>query len=148
MSVFDRWVGIGLSGLGIIIILASLQFPSHTGRYGPGFFPIIVASGLVFVSLLLVFRDVKAERRAPGSESSVQKKSQTIILMVGLVIIFAVFVFYLGLALGTFIFFILYQRLFYFHNRIKTVIVAIAASGIIWGVFVQILGISLNGQFF
>ena len=62
----DRWVGLGLTLLGSIVVGSGRTFPDVPGqKLGAAFLPMLVGGGLVVCGLLLMLRGWRAARASP-----------------------------------------------------------------------------------
>ena len=73
----DRWVGIGLALLALVVLWTARAFPDVPGqKLGAAFLPMIVGAGLLLCALGLIVRSLRGKayagsddaRAAPGSE--------------------------------------------------------------------------------
>ena len=72
----DRWVGIGLALLALVVLWTARAFPDVPGqKLGAAFLPMIVGVGLLLCAIGLVVRSMRGKayadagpRAAPGSE--------------------------------------------------------------------------------
>ena len=72
----DRWVGIGLALLALVVLWTGRAFPDVPGqKLGAAFLPMIVGAGLLLCALGLIVRSLRGKayadagpRAAPGSE--------------------------------------------------------------------------------
>lgn len=65
----DRWLGLALALLGVVVFWTSLGFPNVPGqKLGAGFLPAIVGVGLVLAALALLARSRHAPATEPGRE--------------------------------------------------------------------------------
>ena len=72
----DRWVGIGLALLALVVLWTARAFPDVPGqKLGAAFLPMIVGGGLLLCALGLIVRSLRgkayadaAPRAAPGGE--------------------------------------------------------------------------------
>lgn len=63
MRVNDIVAGIVLIAIAVFMFVLTLSFPPFPGqKYGPSLFPRILASGIVFCSLILIVRGLRARR--------------------------------------------------------------------------------------
>ena len=61
----DRWVGLGLGLLGLLVFWTARAFPNVPGqKLGAGFLPMLVGAGLVLCAIALIARSLRAAPRA------------------------------------------------------------------------------------
>ena len=57
----DRWVGVGLAGLGLAVLWTAREFPQVPGqKLGAAFLPMLIGAGLLLCALALVARSFRA----------------------------------------------------------------------------------------
>lgn len=71
MRRIDRWVGVGLALLGVVVFWSARSFPNVPGqKLGAGFLPMIVGAGLTLCALALLRRG----RRADGADAPARER--------------------------------------------------------------------------
>jgi putative tricarboxylic transport membrane protein len=68
----DRWVGLGLALLGLVVFWTARTFPNVPGqKLGAGFLPMLVGAGLVLCAIALVARSLR-----PGAVDPAEAKRE------------------------------------------------------------------------
>jgi putative tricarboxylic transport membrane protein len=96
---------------GLVMFLVARGYPTPAGmQYGAGFFPKLVASGLMFSGVLVLFsRPCRDRERAIQIDWPLAKRSG---LLVGLIVLYGLVLDIVGFHLATFPLLILASRLF------------------------------------
>lgn len=87
MRRIDRWVGVGLALLGVVVFWSARSFPNVPGqKLGAGFLPMIVGAGLTLCALALLRRSWRADGAdAPARERGAEHPGSAAVI-VGVVI--------------------------------------------------------------
>ncbi|HEY6135776.1 MAG TPA: tripartite tricarboxylate transporter TctB family protein [Rubrivivax sp.] len=71
----DRWVGLALAALGLIVVWSASSFPNVPGqKLGAGFLPMLVGSGLGVCGLALLLRSRRAAHYAEAGAAEVRRE--------------------------------------------------------------------------
>lgn len=145
MKNFDRWASIVLAIVSLVVLAASSQFPKQVSRYGPGFFPTIVAIGTLICAILLCMHTQRAPQQAADEKQAVV--NPRILGLFMLMTCYALFVSLIGLPVSTLLFLLVYQRCFFFRGWKFAIVLSLVSTGILWLVFLVLLNIPLKGIF-
>jgi hypothetical protein len=93
----DFWAGLLFIAIGAFALIVALNYPLGTAaRMGPGYFPRALASLLMFLGALSVFRSFREK-----GERIARWKIRPIVITLGSTVVFGLILQYVGLALST-----------------------------------------------
>lgn len=91
MRINDAIAGVLFLAFGLVVIAMSWQFPSIPSQpYGASTFPVLIGSGFVLVSLVLIFKGVTEWATLPGFETTEWGRSRRALLRMALTVLLVV----------------------------------------------------------
>lgn len=141
MVKISRILSICMILLGVYVIITASQFPPGTsGVLGPGFFPVFLGILLVALSFLLL---LQTRKKSDSTSFILTESTKRVIISSAIILAYLVGINILGFLIATPIF--LFSIMWYFTVRKKAtlIIVSLAATGILYFVFLKLLSVSL-----
>jgi len=145
------WSGDQVSAAVSIIFLCcygymalGMQVALEVDVVGPGMFPkILTVLGLV-MSFALLFKSIRFSKKDDEDKTSIALKQRShMAVPIGILLIYALSLEYLGFLLMNFLFLLLILRYLGSSGWLRTAIVSIVVTAITYGVFHSLLGVRL-----
>ncbi|WP_034383362.1 tripartite tricarboxylate transporter TctB family protein [Deinococcus sp. YIM 77859] len=148
ISLPDLLVALGVTLLGLLLLLGSLQIPFGINAVvGPRVFPLVVSIGMLSLGALLVVGALRGERAEPAAEEDTDPDAPVHLGAAGIILggflLGAVLLPSLGFVLGTAIMYFSVALAFGERRWGRMVLVALAVSLVTYLVFTHGLGLSL-----
>ena len=98
----DRWVGLALAALGLVIMWSASAFPTVPGqKFGAGFLPMLVGAGIALCALALLVRSHRGTAYAneDSAEEARREHFGSSLVIIGAVVGYILFADWLGFLL-------------------------------------------------
>lgn len=144
----DISISLALIVIAGIMIHTSRSFPGAQGAdVGASFFPVILSSLLIFLSLLLILTSIK--NKAVETRTAGKSEWKKVLFGMGFTFIYFVLLIYLGYVVATPIFLAGMMWVFNYRRIIHVIFWSLLITGVIYVCFAMLLQVPLpNGVFF
>jgi putative tricarboxylic transport membrane protein len=144
----DISISLALIVIAGIMIHTSRSFPGAQGAdVGASFFPVILSSLLIFLSLLLILTSIK--NKAVETRTAGKSEWKKVVFGMGFTFIYFVLLIYLGYVVATPIFLAAMMWMFNYRRIIQVVFWSLLITGVIYVCFAMLLQVPLpSGVFF
>lgn len=144
----DISISLALIVIAGIMIHTSRSFPGAQGAdVGASFFPVILSSLLIFLSLLLILTSIK--NKAVETRTTGKSDWKKVVFGMGFTFIYFILLIYLGYVVATPIFLAAMMWMFNYRRIIQVVFWSLLITGIIYVCFAMLLQVPLpSGVFF
>lgn len=148
VSVPDLLVALGVTLLGVLLLLGTLQIPFGINAVvGPRVFPLIVSVGMTLLGALLTVNALRGERAEPAAEEDTDPNAPVNLgapaIILGGFLLGAVLLPTLGFVLGTALMYFSVALAFGERRWLLMLAVALVVSLITYEVFTRGLGLTL-----
>lgn len=141
MKKVSIFVSLFFMALSVGVFFVARTFPGTTaGAMGPGFFPMIIAVIVFFLSALLLF-DLRKQEATPLGLTS--KTIATVFLSLVITAAYVAMIRILGFPLATFLYLIGIMKFFGAKGFVIPLVISTCVTGLIHGVFTVLLFVQM-----
>ena len=125
-----------------VFFIARTYPPGVSGAMGPGFFPMIIAGIIIFLSVLVLRNTLKHSDNTASSSSAV-KINVTVLLSLVILLVYILAMRILGFSLGSFLFLFGLMKFFKTKGLILPVVISVCTTVILYSIFTMFLSVQL-----
>ncbi|CAM5184679.1 Putative tricarboxylic transport membrane protein OS=Ureibacillus acetophenoni OX=614649 GN=SAMN05877842_101323 PE=4 SV=1 [Ureibacillus acetophenoni] len=135
---FDRYMSVILIAVGTFFIISSTQISASTygSSVGPDIMPMLLGIVLILLSILLFFQTMKY--KSDGQKSEEQNYGKFLI-MLGLALLYALTLEWLGYIITTFIFLLAGFQIMQKGKILYSIIISLSFTLVVYYVYVEVL---------